>query len=198
MRYRKRSNFRIVAEGVNAVPRWNIDPAHTTVEFAVRHMGISTVKGRFKGVSGTVQTDEDGQLVAVEATLDAASIDTGEPQRDQHLRSADFLDADKHPQITFRSTRVEPLGDHRYAVEGDLTIRGVARPVRFEVEATDPVTDPWGMRRAAASASGKLNRKDWGLTWNQVLEFGALLVGEEVRFHLEVEAVQAEADRSAA
>ncbi|MDR7392668.1 MAG: YceI family protein, partial [Armatimonadota bacterium] len=100
--------------------QWSIDPAHTTVEFAVRHMGISTVKGRFKAVSGTIQSTEDGRLVALEATLDAASIDTGEPQRDTHLRSADFLDADNHPKITFRSTRVEPLGANRYSVEGEL------------------------------------------------------------------------------
>lgn len=178
--------------------QWSIDPAHTTVEFAVRHMGISTVKGRFKAVSGTVQSTEDGRLVALEATLDAASIDTGEPQRDTHLRSVDFLDADNHPKITFRSTRVEPLGANRYSVEGELTMRGVTRPVRFEVETTDPVTDPWGMRRAAATATGKLNRKDWGLTWNQLLDFGALLVGEEVRFNLEVEAVQAAGERTAA
>lgn len=180
------------------MPQWTIDPAHTTVEFAVRHMGIATVKGRFKGVAGTVQATEDGRLVFVEATVDAATIDTGEPQRDAHLRSADFLDVENHPSITFRSTQIQPLGANRYLVEGDLTIRGVRRPVRFEVETTEPVTDPWGMRRAAASATGKLNRKDWGLTWNQVLEFGALLVGEEVRFSLEVEAVQAAAQTPAA
>lgn len=169
---------------------WTIDPSHTTVEFAVRHMGIATVKGRFKQVAGTVETSEDGELRALEATIQAASIDTGEPQRDTHLRSPDFLDVERYPTITFRSTQIEPLGQKKYRVHGDLTIRSTTRPVTFETDVSEPVTDPWGFRRAAATATGKLSRKDWGLTWNQVLEFGALLVGEEVRFTLDVEAVR--------
>lgn len=169
---------------------WTIDPSHTTVEFAVRHMGLATVKGRFKQVSGTLQTSEDGRLQAIQATIASSSIDTGEPQRDAHLRSPDFLDAEGYPTITFTSTAIEPLGDRKYRIHGDLTIRGTTRPVTFEAEVTEPVTDPWGFRRAAATASGTLNRRDWNLTWNQILEFGALLVGEDVRFTLEVEAVR--------
>ncbi len=171
--------------------QWKIDPSHTGVEFAVKHMGITTVRGRFKGVSGSLETTDDGRLMSIEAVIDAGSIETAEPQRDAHLRSPDFLDAEKYPSLTFRSTDIKPLdaGDARYLVSGALTIRGQARPMTFEVETTKPMTDPWGNLRAGASASGKLNRKEWGLTWNQILELGALLVGEEVRFTLDVEAV---------
>ena len=171
--------------------QWKMDPSHTGVEFAVKHIGITTVRGRFKGVSGSLETSDDGTLKSIEAVIDAGSIETAEPQRDAHLRSPDFLDAEKYPSLTFRSTDVKPLdaGDGRYLVSGALTIRGQARPVTFEVETTKPMTDPWGNLRAGASANGKLNRKEWGLTWNQVLELGALLVGEEVRFTLDVEAV---------
>jgi polyisoprenoid-binding protein YceI len=171
--------------------QWKIDPSHTSVEFAVKHMAITTVRGRFKGVSGSLETADDGTLKSIEAVIDAGSIETNEPQRDAHLRSPDFLDAEKYPSLTFRSTDIKPLdaGDARYLVSGALTIRGQARPVTFEVETTKPMTDPWGNLRAGASASGKLNRKEWGLTWNQILELGALLVGEEARFTLDVEAV---------
>lgn len=171
--------------------QWKIDPSHTSVEFAVKHMAITTVRGRFKGVSGSLETTDDGTLKSIEAVIDAGSIETNEPQRDAHLRSPDFLDAEKYPSLTFRSTDIKPLdaGDARYLVSGALTIRGQARPVTFEVETTKPMTDPLGNLRAGASASGKLNRKEWGLTWNQILELGALLVGEEARFTLDVEAV---------
>ena len=173
--------------------KWNIDPSHSSLEFAVRHMGISTVRGRFEKVSGMVETGDDGALRSVEATIDASSIDTAEPRRDDHLRSPDFLDAEKYPTLVFRSATVDPLGTDRYQVRGELTIRGETRPVTFEVETSNPMSDPWGNLRAGASASGKLSRRDWGLTWNQVLELGALLVGEEVRFTLDVQAVGAAA-----
>jgi len=169
--------------------RWAIDPSHTGIEFAVRHLGIATVRGRFKKVTGVVETTDDGVLSAVEATIDASSIDTGEPRRDAHLRSADFFDSEKNPTLTFRSRRVTPQGDTRYIVDGTLTIRDETRPVSLQVEVTKPVKDPWGNLRAGATINGTLNRKDWGLNWNQVLEFGALLVGEEVRFNIDVEAV---------
>lgn len=169
--------------------QWKIDPSHTSVEFAVKHMGITTVRGRFKGVSGSLETADGGTLKSIEAVIDAGSIDTAEPQRDAHLQSPDFLDAGNHPTLIFRSAVVDPLGEDRYLAKGELTIRGQTRPVTFEVEATKPMTDPYGNLRAGASASGKLNRKEWGLTWNQILELGALLVGEEVRFTLDVEAV---------
>lgn len=171
--------------------KWNIDPSHTSLDFAVRHMGISTVRGRFKKVGGAIETADNGVLNSIAATIDATSIDTAEPRRDDHLRSADFLDAENYPTLFFRSTAVNPLGDGRYLVNGELTIRGETRPVALEVETSNPITDPWGNLRAGASATGKLNRKNWGLTWNQVLELGALVVGEEVRFTLDVQAVRA-------
>jgi len=173
------------------VKKWSIDPSHTGLEFAVRHLGISTVRGRFKKLGGTIDTAEDGTLKSVQVTVDPASIDTGDPKRDEHLRSADFFDVERYPEMTFQSTAVRSQGNGRYAVSGDLHIHGQTRPLTFEVDTTSPVTDPWGNLRAAASGTGKINRKDWGLTWNQTLEFGALLVGEDVKFTLEVEAVAA-------
>jgi polyisoprenoid-binding protein YceI len=138
-----------------------------------------------------VETAGGNALTSIRATIDASSIDTGEPQRDNHLRSADFLDAQRYPEITFKSTSIEPLGAGVSKVTGDLTLRGETRPVTFEVETSAPVTDPWGNQRAGATATGKINRKDWGLAWNQALEFGALLVGEEVRFTFDMEVVAA-------
>ncbi len=169
--------------------QWKIDPSHSHIEFAVRHMAISTVRGRFRKFDGTVTADEDGTPRAIEVVIDANSVDTAEPQRDGHLRSADFLDAATYPHITFRSSEIDRVGPHRYRVDGDVTIRNETRPLSIEVEATPPVTDPWGNRRAAAAASGVLNRKEFGLTYNQTLEFGGLLVGEDVRFTLEFETV---------
>lgn len=171
---------------------WTIDGTHTHVAFAVRHMAISTVRGRFGTVSGTAETGADGTLERIDVTIDARTIDTGEPQRDAHLRSADFLDVEAYPHITFRSTDVRRLRDGRYRITGDLTIRGQTRPVTFEAETVGPMTDPWGNRRAGATMSGTLSRKDFGLTWNQVLEFGGVAVGDAVRFEVDVEAVTQE------
>lgn len=169
--------------------QWQIDSAHTSLDFAVRHLGISTVRGHFTKLTGTIEATDAGALTSVDVAIDPASIDTREQKRDDHLRSADFLDAARYPTLTFRSTGVTSRGKGRYLVHGNLTLRGQTRPVSFEVEVTDPIKDPWGNLRAAATGEGKLNRKDWGLTWNQVLEFGALTVGEEVRFRVEAEAV---------
>ena len=172
------------------MPQWNIDPSHTSLEFAVKHMAISSVRGRLKAKGGTVTMSDDGSLEGVEATLDAASIETGEAQRDGHLRSPDFLDTESHPEISFKSTGIQKLGSNEYRVEGHLTIRGQAKPVTLQVETVPPVKDPWGMTRTAASGSTKISRKEWGLTWNQVLEVGSLLVGDEVKVTLDVQAVQ--------
>jgi len=171
--------------------RWNLDPAHTSVEFAVRHMVIATVKGTINLKEGHVETDETGKPIRVEARLDAKSIHTGVPDRDNHLRSPDFLDAENHPEIVFKSERITPLGEGRHRVEGEVTIRGVTRPLSFEVETQGPVKDPWGNERLAAHFEGKLNRKDFGLTWNMALEAGGLLVGDEVRFSVDAELVKA-------
>jgi len=170
---------------------WAIDPTHSSIEFSVRHLGISTTRGRFRQFSGNVEVDEDGRLRHIEASIDAASIDTGVEQRDAHLRSPDFFDTANHPTITFRSTAVGPRPDGTLQVAGELTLRGQTHPVTFDMESAAPVTDPWGNRRAAASATGTLDRTQWGLTWNQALELGGWLVGEKVRFALEVEAVAA-------
>ena len=173
--------------------KWNLDTTHSAAEFAVRHLMISTVKGRFSQLAGSGETNPDGTLKAVEMTLDVASIDTNVASRDTHLRSADFFDAGTYPKITFRSTRIEQRGGD-IAVTGDLTIRGVTKPVTLKGEFTAPVKDPWGNERAAIAVSAKLNRKDWGLTWNQLLEAGGVAVGEEVKISVEAEAVAVKAE----
>lgn len=172
--------------------KWNLDPAHSSIEFSVRHMGFATVRGRFKSFAVEVESDDRNRLSRVEVTIDASSIDTDESQRDQHLRSPDFLDVERFPEIRFSGRRIEETGGNRYRVTGDLTVRGTAKPVSFEVGAQEPINDPFGNVRVAGEANGKLNRKDWGLTWNQVLEAGALLVGEEIKFMVDVQAIAAE------
>src|SRR6266702_3899057 len=172
-----------------AVTTWNIDPAHSVAEFKVKHMMISNVKGQFTGVSGTLSLDEaDG----TNATIEAASINTREAQRDAHLKSVDFFDVDKFPTLTFKSTGVTRSGDGELAVDGELTIHGVTRNVWFAVEGpTAPGKDPWGNTRIGLSATTKINRKDYGLTWNTALETGGLLVGEEVTITLDVQFIKA-------
>ncbi len=134
--------------------RWNLDPTHTSVEFAVRHMVIATVKGTLNLKEGYVETDPSGKPIQVEARLDAASIHTGVADRDNHLRSPDFLDVANYPEIVFKSEKITPLGEGRYQVEGELTLRGVTRPMAFEVETSGPVKDPWGNERLAAHFGG--------------------------------------------
>jgi polyisoprenoid-binding protein YceI len=172
---------------------WNIDPAHTTAEFKVRHMMITNVKGHFTGVTGVLTLDEqDITNSHVEASVDAASINTREADRDTHLKSADFLDVEKFPTMTFASTRVTRTGDGEAQVEGDLTIHGVTRKVEFAVEGpTAPGKDPWGNTRIGWTATTKINRKDFGLTWNAALETGGILVGDEVTITFDVEAIKA-------
>ena len=169
---------------------WAIDAAHTNAEFAVKHLMIATVRGRFADVAGTVELDvEDPAGSRVDVTINAASIDTRQPQRDEHLRSADFFDVANFPVITFRSTRVNTDGDE-IGVHGDLTIRGVTKPVTLRVAEEGRTRDPWGGERIGFSGSTKINRRDFGLTWNQVLEAGGLTVGDEVKITLDVELVK--------
>jgi len=172
---------------------WNIDPVHTTAEFKVRHMMITNVKGQFTGVTGVLTLDEqDITKSHVEASIDAASINTREADRDTHLKSADFLDVEKFPTMTFTSTRITRTGEGESQVEGDLTIHGVTRKVEFSVEGpTPPGKDPWGNTRIGWTATTKINRKDFGLTWNAALETGGILVGEEVTITFDVEAIKA-------
>lgn len=175
------------------ISTWNIDPAHSAAEFKVKHMMISNVKGRFAGIHGSLALDDaDVTNSRVEALLDAASIDTREPQRDAHLRSADFFDAEKFPTLSFQSTRVARIGDGELAVTGELTIHGVRRSVVFTVEGPSaPAKDPYGNIRLGLAATTKINRKDFGLTWNAALETGGILVGDEVTISLDVQFVKA-------
>jgi polyisoprenoid-binding protein YceI len=171
---------------------WNLDTVHSGIDFTVRHMVVSKVRGRFAKFSGSVALDE-GDLTrsVVEATIDTSSIDTGTAQRDDHLRSADFFDVERFPEIRFRSTRIEKLGADRYRLTGELTIRDVTRPITLEAEYGGRGKDPWGNERVGFTAKGTLDRKDFGLKWNQVLETGGVLVSDRVEIELEVQAVRA-------
>jgi len=171
---------------------WKLDPSHTTVEFSAKHLMISTVKGRITDIEGTIHVDEnDLKNSSVEATLKAASLDTRTDQRDQHLRSADFLDIEKYPEIRFRSTRIQ--GDQQsLKLTGDLTIRDITRPITLDVEFEGRTRDPWGGERVGFSANGKIDRRDFGLTWNLALEAGGVVVGNDIKISLEVEAIKAD------
>jgi polyisoprenoid-binding protein YceI len=171
---------------------WNIDASHSQVEFAVKHMMIATVRGRFADVKGTVVTDDSDLAKAeVDVVIDVNSIDTREAKRDAHLRSPDFFDAETFPLITFKSTRVTGAGGDQFKLVGDLTIHGVTREVALDVTSEGRAKDPWGGERAGYSAQTRVNRKDFGLTWNQALETGGLLVGDEIKISLDLELVKA-------
>jgi polyisoprenoid-binding protein YceI len=171
---------------------WQIDPAHTNVQFSVRHMMISNVRGDFNKVSGTVTSDgQNPDALKIDAVIDAGSIDTRIEKRDQHLKSADFLNVEKYPTIEFKSKKVGANGTGKWKVTGDLTLHGVTKEVVLDVEGpTAEIKDPIGNTRVGASATTKINRKDFGLTWNKVLETGAVMVGDEVEITIDVEAVQ--------
>jgi polyisoprenoid-binding protein YceI len=167
---------------------WELDPQHSQVEFAVRHMMISTVRGRFRRVSGTIVMDPaEPATASAEIEIDASSIDSGLSIRDDHLRSMEFLDTDRYPVIGYRTTRVDRLGTDSYAVQGELSIRGIVREVPLLVVGAGIVTDPWGTQRAGFSATTKISRTDFGLTWNAALETGGVAVGDEVTITIDVE-----------
>ena len=169
---------------------WQIDPSHSTAQFSVRHMMVSNVRGEFGKLSGQVQLDDaDLTKSSVEATIDATSINTREPMRDAHLKSPDFFDVAKYPTLTFKSTQVKKAGN-KLAVTGELTMHGVTRPVTLDVQLTQEVKSPFGDTRRGASATGKINRKDFGLNWNKAIEAGGVLVGEEVTLTIDVELVK--------
>jgi polyisoprenoid-binding protein YceI len=174
---------------------WQIDPAHSAVEFAVKHMMFATVRGRFKDVKGTIELNEEKpELSTINVEIATESIDTGVADRDAHLRSADFFDVATYPLITFRSKRVEGSmkneGDP-FRIIGDLTIRGKANEVVLEGLYLGSGKDPWGNIKGGAEATTKIDRRDWGLTWNQALETGGILVGNDIRIELQVQAVKA-------
>lgn len=182
---------------------WQLDPAHTNTEFTAKHMMFTTVRGHFKELNGVIEVDEDNpERSSVRVEIDAASIDTGVSDRDNHLRSADFLDVESHPKVVFESKRVDgsPMkpGD-KFKVIGDLTIRGTTREVTLDAAFEGRGPDPWGGERAGFSASTKIDRREWGLTWNKALETGGVLVGNEVKIELDVQAVnQTEASKQEA
>lgn len=171
---------------------WTIDAAHSEVGFAVKHLMISTVRGRFGAVSGTVEFPEgDYSDARADVTIDATSIDTREDKRDAHLRSADFFDVEKFPTLTFKSRRVQALKGDAFQLVGDLTIRDITREVVLDVAVEGFQKDPWGNQKAGFSASTRVSRKEFGLTWNQALETGGLLVGDDIKISLEVQLRQA-------
>jgi polyisoprenoid-binding protein YceI len=171
---------------------WTIDPAHTEVGFSVKHLMISTVRGRFGDVRGTITLDgPDLTRATVEAEIATATIDTRQEQRDAHLRSADFFEVETYPAITFKSRGVQRIKDDRYRIVGDLTIRGTTREVVLEGTDEGRGRDPWGGERLAFSASATIDRRDFGLTWNQALETGGVLVSNEIKISIDVQAVKA-------
>jgi len=176
-----------------ATTTWNLDPAHSGAEFKVKHMMISNVKGTFSGLSGVLtEHATDSTLSSVEASVDVATVNTHDAQRDGHLKSADFFDVEKFPTLSFKSTRISLVRDGELAVEGDLTVRDNTSKVVFSVEGpTPPAKDPWGNTRVGVSATTKISRKDFGLTWNAALESGGFLVGDEVTITLDVQFVKA-------
>jgi polyisoprenoid-binding protein YceI len=169
---------------------FTLDPSHTHVGFSVRHMMVSRVRGRFTSFTGTVTVADEHTLSAVEVEIDLASIDTRDDGRDTHLRSGDFFDVEVNPTMTYRSTSVSSLGKGRYAVQGDLSVKGVTRPVELDVTYEGVARDPWGNERLGFSATAEIDRDDFGLGWNQALETGGVLVGKAVRIEIEAEAVR--------
>jgi polyisoprenoid-binding protein YceI len=168
---------------------YEIDSAHSAAQFSVRHMMVSNVRGQFSKVSGTaVLDDKDPKKSMIDATIDASTIDTREPKRDAHLKSPDFFDVEKFPTITFKSTDVKKTGKGKYTAKGDLTMHGVTKPVVLAIESAETeLKDPWGNVKRGAVATTKVNRKDFGLNWNQALEAGGVLVGDEVQVTLDIE-----------
>jgi polyisoprenoid-binding protein YceI len=172
---------------------WNIDPAHSAADFKVKHMMISNVKGSFSSLAGVLtEHATDSTLSSVSASIPVSTVTTGDAQRDGHLKSADFFDAEKYPTLNFKSTKVVRKGEAEYEVTGDLTIHGITKPATFAVEGPSaPGKDPWGNTRIGLSATTKINRKDFGLGWNAALETGGFLVGDDVAITLDVQFIKA-------
>jgi polyisoprenoid-binding protein YceI len=171
------------------VGTWNVDPTHTVVEFGIKHLMITTIKGQFTELEGSFTTAEDGTATA-EGSVKTASINTNEAKRDEHLRSPDFFDAEKYPDITFRSSSVEHAGGNNYVVHGDLTIHGVTRPFAWDTTVTGVANDPWGNERVGIELRGTVNPPEFGMDWNAELESGGNLVGDKADVTVNVEAVK--------
>lgn len=174
-----------------AKAKWAVDTTHSSIDFSIRHMMIAKVKGSFNRFEASIEADpEDLTTADISFSVDVASVDTRNDDRDAHLRSADFFDVENHPKMTFKATKIERLGEGVYEVTGDLTIRGVTRSETFAVTFEGAGKDPWGNHKAGFSAEGTIKRSDYGLTWNAALETGGVLVGDDVKIHLEIEAVE--------
>ena len=169
---------------------WVVDPAHSTVGFSVKHLGIATVRGRFEKFEGTLEIGDDFSQARAFGTAEVDSINTDEPDRDAHLRSADFFGAESNPQLRFESTAIRPLDDETFDIEGDLTLNGVTNPVTLKGEFQGAETDPWGNERVGIEVIGQIKRGDWNMTFNQALGSGNLLVGEKVTLTLDISAVK--------
>lgn len=182
----------VALPGAAFAAEYTIDPSHSSADFSVRHLMVTKVRGTFKKLNGKVNYDPKApEKIAIEATIDAASIDTREAKRDEHLRSPDFFDVANHPTLTFKSKKAKAKGKGKLEVTGDLTIRGVTKEVVLSVEGLDQeVKDPWGNIRRGASATAEINRKDFGLTWNQALETGGVMVGDKVEISIDVELIR--------
>jgi len=179
--------------------KWQIDTTHSEVQFKVKHMMISTVTGYFNSFDASVETDGDDFTTAkVNFNADLSSISTNNEQRDAHLKSADFFDADNHPQVKFVSSKLEKIDDEHYILHGDLTIRGTTKPVELKVEFGGIAADPWGNTRAGFTLDGKINRKDFGLNWSAITEAGGIVVSDEVRLHANAEFIRQQAAVEAA
>jgi polyisoprenoid-binding protein YceI len=178
-----------------ATTTWQIDPAHTAAGFSVKHMMIATVRGQFKGVTGTVNwDDQDVGKSTVDVTIDANTVDTGEPKRDADLKSANFFDVARYPTITFKSTKIEKISAAKMKVTGNLTIRGVTKPVVLDVEGpSGAIKDPWGNTRVALNATTTVNRMDYGAKWNANLDGGGVVVGDDVNINIDLEMIKKEA-----
>jgi polyisoprenoid-binding protein YceI len=182
---------RQVQEPIRAeqIMKWNIDPTHSNIQFSVRHLGLATVRGTFGELSGTI-SEEGGAISAGEAEIDVSSINTNLAARDEHLRSPDFFDVATHPTAHFHLVKADRKG-LELTVTGDLSIRGVTKPITLKGEVAGPIKDPWGNTKVSASVEGKISRKEWGLVWNQALETGGVVVSDEVKLAIDVEAVAA-------
>lgn len=171
-----------------ATTKWAVDPTHSEIGFKVKHMMFTNVSGKFDKYEATITTEGDNfENAAIEFSGDINSINTGNSDRDNHLKSADFFDAGNHPKLTFKGTSFKKVDDENYELTGDLNIRGVVKSVKLPVEFSGIMTDPWGNTKVGLNISGKINRKDWGLNWNSTLEAGGVLVGEEVKLNIELQ-----------
>lgn len=179
-------------EEVLTKTNWVIDPMHSNIGFKVKHLMFTNVRGNFKEYTASISTDgSDFTNAKISVTINSASINTGDDKRDEHLRSADFFDVEKLPEINFEGERFEKVSGDNYVLYGDLTMKGVIKPIKLEVEFGGIVKDPWGNEKAAINLQGKINRKDFGLNWNAALETGGVLVGEDVTFDIEVQLAKA-------